>query len=413
MPKSPFSLWPSYSTEEADAVERILLSNKVNYWTGNECREFEKEFAAWAETNYAVALANGTVALDLALNAISIQPGDEVIVTPRTFIASISCVVNAGAIPVFAEVDIDSGNITAATIKAVLSSKTKAIICVHLAGWPCDMDPIMELALKHNLKVIEDCAQAHGARYKGRSVGSIGHIGAWSFCQDKIMTTGGEGGMVTTNDPVLWRRMWSFKDHGKSYEAVYERIHPPGYRWVHESFGTNWRMIEMQAAIGRIQLRRMLSWTAIRNQYAAQIKSVLKQFGGNNRLIRMPQFFCSGCVQKNCDVSLAESQSCVHAYYKLYVYLRLEHLGLGWSRERIIEEINNQGVPCFSGSCSEVYLEKAFEGKAFRPNKRLPIAKDLGDTSLVFLVHPTLTEEEIEYSAQVATQVLNEASQKK
>jgi dTDP-4-amino-4,6-dideoxygalactose transaminase len=226
MSKSPFSRWPSYSTEEADAVKRILLSNKVNYWTGNECREFEKEFAAWAETKYAVALANGTVALDLALNAINIQPGDEVIVTPRTFIASVSCVVNAGAIPVFADVDIDSGNITAATINAVLSPKTKAIICVHLAGWPCDMDPIMDLALKHNLKVIEDCAQAHGARYKGRSVGSIGHIGAWSFCQDKIMTTGGEGGMVTTNDPELWRSMWSFKDHGKSYEAVYERIIP-------------------------------------------------------------------------------------------------------------------------------------------------------------------------------------------
>lgn len=413
MPKSPFSPWPSYSTEEADAVKRILLSNKVNYWTGNECREFEKEFAAWAETKYAVALANGTVALDLTLNAIKIQPGDEVIVTPRTFIASVSCVVNAGAIPVFADVDIDSGNITAATIRAVLSPKTKAIICVHLAGWPCDMDPIMDLALKHNLKVIEDCAQAHGARYKGRSVGSIGHIGAWSFCQDKIMTTGGEGGMVTTNDPDLWRSMWSFKDHGKSYEAVYERTHPPGYRWVHESFGTNWRMIEMQAVIGRIQLKRMLSWTAIRNQYASQIKAALKQLCGSNTLIRIPQFACSACGQKRCDGSFSEFQGCVHACYKLYVYLRLEHLALGWSRERIIEEINQRGVPCFSGSCSEVYLEKAFDGTACRPNKRLPIAKDLGETSLAFLVHPTLTVEEIEYTARVATQVLNEASQKK
>ena len=412
MPKSPFSPWPSYSTEEADAVKRILLSNKVNYWTGNECREFEKEFAAWAETKYAVALANGTVALDLALNAIKIQPGDEVIVTPRTFIASVSCVVNAGAIPVFADVDIDSGNITAATINAVLSPKTKAIICVHLAGWPCDMDPIMDLAIKRNLKVIEDCAQAHGSRYKGRSVGSIGHIGAWSFCQDKIMTTGGEGGMVTTNDPDLWRSMWSFKDHGKSFEAVYERDHPPGYRWVHESFGTNWRMIEMQAVIGRIQLKRILSWTAIRNQYASQIKAALKQLCGSNKLVRMPQFACSACGQKRCDVTLAELQGCVHAQYKFYLYLRLEHLALGWSRERIIEEINMRGVPCFSGSCSEVYLEKAFDGTAFRPNQRLPIAKDLGETSLVFLVHPTLTVEEIEYTAQVATQVLNEASQK-
>ena len=412
IPKSPFSPWPSYSTEEADAVKRILLSNKVNYWTGNECREFEKEFAAWAETKYAVALANGTVALDLALNAINIQPGDEVIVTPRTFIASVSCVVNAGAIPVFADVDIDSGNITAATINAVLSSKTKAIICVHLAGWPCDMDPIMDLALKHNLKVIEDCAQAHGARYKGRSVGSIGHIGAWSFCQDKIMTTGGEGGMVTTNDPELWRSMWSFKDHGKSYEAVYERTHPPGYRWVHESFGTNWRMIEIQAVIGRIQLKRMLNWTAVRNRYAGQINSALKEFSGINGPIRVPQFACSGCGQKKCNVSLAASQGCVHAYYKLYVYLRLNNLAVGWTRERIIDQINAQGVPCLSGSCSEVYLEKAFDGKEFRPKKRLSIAKELGETSLIFLIHPTLTAEEVEYTIQVATQVFSEASTK-
>lgn len=409
MLKNPFSPWPSYANDEAEAIKRVLLSNKVNYWTGNECREFEKEFAAWAETKYAIAVANGTVALDLALNAINIQPGDEVIVTPRTFIASVSCVVNAGAIPVFADVDINSGNITAETIKSVLTSKTKAIICVHLAGWPCDMDPIMDLALRSGVKVIEDCAQAHGARYKGRSVGSIGHIGAWSFCQDKIMTTGGEGGMVTTNDTEFWRSMWSFKDHGKSYEAVYERNHPPGFRWVHESFGTNWRMIEIQAVIGRIQLKRMLSWTAIRNKYAAQIKSALKQFGGNNGLIRMPQLFCSGCVQKNCDVNLAESQGCVHAYYKLYVYLRLEHLGLGWSRDRIIGEIYKQGVPCFSGSCSEVYLEKAFDGREYRPKKRLPNAKELGETSLIFLIHPTLTAEEVKYTIQVATQIFNEA----
>jgi dTDP-4-amino-4,6-dideoxygalactose transaminase len=408
MLKNPSSPWPSYSDEEAEAIKRVLLSNKVNYWTGDECREFEKEFATWAETKYAIAVANGTVALDLALNAINIQPGDEVIVTPRTFIASVSCVVNAGAIPVFADVDVNSGNITAATINAVLTPKTKAIICVHLAGWPCDMDPIMSLALGSGVKVIEDCAQAHGARYKGRSVGSIGHIGAWSFCQDKIMTTGGEGGMVTTNDPELWGSMWSFKDHGKSYEAVYKRNHPPGFRWVHESFGTNWRMIEMQAVIGRIQLKRMLNWTAIRNQYSSQIKSALNKFSGTNGPIRMPQFACSGCA-KSCDVTLADSQGCVHANYKLNVYLKLQNLAVGWNRERIIDQINAQGVPCLSGGCSEVYLEKAFDGEQFRPKKRLPIAKELGETTLTFLIHPTLTAEEIECTIKVATQVFNAA----
>jgi len=240
---SPFSPWPSFSVEEADAARDVILSNRVNYWTGNEGREFEKEFAAWVGSEHAVALANGTVALDLALKALGIGPGDEVVVTPRTFLASVSSVVNAGAVPIFADIVCNSQNITAETISAVLTARTKAVICVHLAGWPCDMDPIMELAAQRGLKVIEDCAQAHGAQYKGRSVGSIGHVGAWSFCQDKIMTTGGEGGMVTTNDRDLWSRMWSYKDHGKSWEAVYERQHAPGFRWVHESFGTNWRRL--------------------------------------------------------------------------------------------------------------------------------------------------------------------------
>ena len=233
MLNSGFSPWPSYTVEEVNATREVLLSNRVNYWTGTECREFEKEFAAWSGSLHVTALANGTVALDLALKALGIGAGDEVIVTPRTFIASVSCVVNAGAVPVFADVDANSGNLTAESIGAVLTPRTKAVICVHLAGWPCDMDPIMGLAEQYGLKVIEDCAQAHGARYKGRSVGSIGHIGAWSFCQDKIMTTGGEGGMVTTNDESLWRSMWAYKDHGKSYEAVYERDHPPGFRWLH------------------------------------------------------------------------------------------------------------------------------------------------------------------------------------
>ncbi|ESQ99723.1 hypothetical protein F753_08970 [Stutzerimonas chloritidismutans AW-1] len=285
MLNTPFSPWPSFSEEEANAVRDVILSNKVNYWTGQECREFEKEFAVWAGTEHAIALANGTVALDVALQALGIGAGDEVVVTPRTFLASVSSIVNAGAVPVFAEVDRDSQNITAETIRAVLTPRTKAVICVHLAGWPCDMDPIMALANEHDLKVIEDCAQAHGARYKERSVGSIGHVGAWSFCQDKIMTTGGEGGMVTTNDRELWSKMWSIKDHGKSWEAVYEREHAPGFRWLHESFGTNWRMMEMQAVIGRIQLRRMPDWHATRLANCERIWAVAETLKG----LRVPE----------------------------------------------------------------------------------------------------------------------------
>ncbi|MHA7834871.1 MAG: DegT/DnrJ/EryC1/StrS family aminotransferase [Algiphilus sp.] len=386
MLNSQVSPWPCFTKEEAAAVERVLLSNRVNYWTGTEGRDFEKEFAAWVGARYAVALANGTVALDLALKALDIGPGDEVIVTPRTFLASVSCVVTAGATPVFADVDRDSGNLTAQKISAAVTPKTKAVICVHLAGWPCDMDPIMALAQDHGFFVIEDCAQAHGARYKGRSVGSIGHIAAWSFCQDKIMTTGGEGGMVTTNDADLWSRMWSYKDHGKSWAAVYEREHPPGFRWLHESFGTNWRMTEIQAAIGRIQLERMPNWRSARLKNAERIWDCARALPG----LRVPPI----------------PEWVEHAAYKCYVFVEPDQLADGWDRDRIAAEVQALGVPCMQGSCSEVYLEKAFDGTNWRPQLRLPVAKELGETSLMFLVHPTLTKEHIDHTCEALSRVM-------
>ncbi len=404
MLNTTFSTWPSFTKEEAEAISETLLSNKVNYWTGKQCIEFEKEFAAWCGTTYAVALSNGTVALELALKALDIGPGDEVVVTPRTFIASISCVVNTGAKPVFADVEADSGNISASTIAEVITPQTKAIVCVHLAGWPCDMDPILELAGNHGLKVIEDCAQAHGAIYKGRRVGSIGHIGAWSFCQDKIITTGGEGGMVTTNDKALWHAMWSYKDHGKNYDAVYEQKNSKGFRWLHEGFGTNFRMLEMQAVLGRIQLDRMCDWTAKRTQNASRISEVSRQFPA----LRVPEFRCDDCKHR-CDLG-PNVMGCAHAHYKYYMYVRPELLPRGWSRDRIIEEINALGVPCYQGSCSEVYLEQAFDGTGFRPEDRLPIAKVLGETSLMFLVHPTLTPDEIKKTCDAIAVVMMKAT---
>lgn len=380
-----FSPWPSFSEEEAELVKQLLLSNKVNYWTGEECRLFEKEFAEFTQSSYAISLTNGTLALELALKALDIKEGDEVIVPPRTFIASASCVVNVGASPVFADIDKDTQVLTAETIEPHINDKTKAIICVHLAGWPCDMDEINALALKHNLKVIEDCAQAHGATYKGKPVGSLGDIGAWSFCQDKIMTTGGEGGMVTTNDKELWSFMWSYKDHGKSWDAVYNEEHPPGYRWLHNAMGSNFRMMEIQAAIGRYQLTKMKEWHKLRTEYAQQIMDCAAQYS----CFHVPEI----------------PEEIVHAFYKLYIFVNTEHLSEGWDRDRIMDEIVKLGVPCYSGSCSEVYLEKAFDGTKYRPENRLPVAKELGDTSLLFLVHPTLTPEEIETCCQAINKI--------
>jgi dTDP-4-amino-4,6-dideoxygalactose transaminase len=389
MLNTPFAPWPSFTQEEVEAVSRVLLSNRVNYWTGLECREFEKEFAAWIGCTKAVSVANGTVAIDLALKVLDLQPGDEVIVTPRSFIASASCVVNAGLIPVFADVDPNTQNITAETIRQVLSERTRAILCVHLAGWPCDMDSIMALARERNLRVIEDCAQAHGALYKGRAVGTFGDINAWSFCQDKIITTGGEGGMVTTSREDLWNDAWSYKDHGKSWAAVYEQEHPPGFRWLHRSFGTNWRMIEMQAVIGRIQLGRMADWHARRKKNAETINAAARSC----RALRVP------VVPDDCE----------HAWYRCYVFVRPDALRPDWSRDRIVREISLAGVPCFQGSCSEIYLEEAFERFCSQPYARLPVAQELGETSLAFLTHPTLTEQQVAKTCEVIGEIMGRA----
>ncbi|BEH15191.1 DegT/DnrJ/EryC1/StrS family aminotransferase [Marinobacter shengliensis] len=385
-----FSPWPSFTQEEANAVSSVLLSNKVNYWTGTEAREFENEFAAFAGTDHALAVANGTVALDLALKGLGIGVGDEVIVTSRTFLASASSIVNAGATPVFADVDRDTQNISLETVRPLVTERTRAIIAVHLAGWPCEMDSLNTLAREYGLFVIEDCAQAHGATYKGRPVGGLGDVAAWSFCQDKIMTTGGEGGMVTTNNRELWSRMWSFKDHGKSWEAVYEREHPPGFRWLHESIGTNWRMTEMQAVIGRFQLTRMADWTRSRMANCNLIWAEASKHKG----LRVP----------------VVPDDIGHAGYKCYVFIEPAGLKPGWDRDRIMAAIIERGVPCFSGSCSEVYLEKCFQDLSLAPEERLPVAREMGETSLMFLVHPTLTETEMAKTVEVLADVMSKAS---
>lgn len=389
MLNSIFPDWPNFSASEIEAVGRVLASNRVNYWTGQEGRKFEAEFAEFSGTEYAIALANGTVAIDLALHGLGIgshnggAATDEVIVTPRSFIASVSAIVNAGARPVFADVDSETQNISATTVTPVLSANTRAVLCVHLAGWPCDMDALSEAVAGRNVKLIEDCAQAHGALYKGRPVGGLGDVAAWSFCQDKIMTTGGEGGMVTCNDTALWKKMWAFKDHGKSWDSVYEKSHRPGFRWLHDSFGTNWRMTEMQAAIGRIQLSSLPTWQAARAQNAEDLNRALSRFAGPEGWLRLPKPVCVGC-----DSTCGQMSGCRHAYYKLYAFVRPEKLPEGWTRDMVVDAFIASGIPCFQGSCSEIYLEKAFDCTGFRPEVPLKGAKHLGENSLMFLVHP-------------------------
>ena len=384
----PFAPWPHFAEDEIEAALRVLRSGQVNYWTGEEGRAFEQEFAAFAGCRHGLALANGTVALELGLRALQVGSGDEVVVTSRTFIASASAAVMVGARPVCAEVDPESQNVTADTIRAVLTPRTKAIVTVHLAGWPCDMDPILALAREKGLAVLEDCAQAHGARYKGRPVGSLGDLAAFSFCQDKIMTTGGEGGLLTTNSQARYEWAWAFKDHGKSYDAVHRREHTPGFRWLHESFGTNWRMTELQAAMGRVMLGKLPEWVERRRRHAAILTEGLSQLP----VLRVT----------------VPPEEVYHSYYKYYVFVRPQRLKEGWDRDRIVAEIEAEGVPCYSGACAEIYLEKAFP-EEWRPPSRFAVAQELGETSLMFLVHPTLEEEDMRDMVRAVEKVCREA----
>ena len=388
-PSASWPRWPFCNDEMVRAASQVLESGQLNYWTGNEGKKFESEFADFVGSQHAIAVSNGTVGLELALATLEIGPGDEVIVPSRTFIATASAVVMRGAKPICADVDPETQNLTAETIRAQLSSKTRAVIPVHLAGLPCQMNPILELARQHDLRVIEDCSQAHGARYLGHHVGSLGDIGVFSFCQDKIMTTGGEGGMVVTNDPALWKKAWSFKDHGKCYDTVHRPNHPPGFRWLHKSFGTNWRMTEMQSAIGRVALRELPGWIEQRRRNALLLLRRFKKIDS----LRTP----------------TPPKNCFHSFYKFYTFVRTEKLKPDWNRDRIIQEVLKQGVPCFSGSCGEIYLEKAFTN-AWEPVTRHPVAQELSETSLMFRVDPALDHTFVTATCDAVEKVLRQAS---
>ena len=386
--KEPFEPWPHYPESVIAAVASTLRSGKVNYWTGDEGTKFEAEFAAYCGTRYAVTVANGSVALELALRALEIGPQDEVIVPSRSFIASASCVVVCGANPVFADADLASQTLDVSSVRRLISPRTKAIIAVHLAGWPCDMDAILEVAKAHSISVIEDCAQAHGAMYKGRRVGSIGDIGAFSFCQDKIISTGGEGGMVVTNNEDSWAKMWSYKDHGRDYSL--SKAKPgAGFHWIHDSFGSNFRMTEMQSAIGRMQLRSLNEQLETRRAHASVLNECFVGISGLRVALPPPE------VQ--------------HAYYRYYGFIEPQCLAPGWNRDRVLEAIRAEGVPCGVGSCSEIYLEKAWPPSA-RPAQRLPNARWLGETALAFQVHPTLSDKHIQDTCDAVQKVMNAAT---
>lgn len=380
--RSPIvSRWPSYGEDEIAAVAEVLRSGRVNALVhGDKCREFERQFANYVGGAHAIAVANGTLALELGLRALGIGTGDEVIVTPRSYFASASCIVAVGAKPVFADIDPLSQNINPDAISRVITSRTRALICVHLAGWPCDMKPIMSLCRRHGIKIIEDCAQALGAEYRNRKVGSFGDAAAFSFCTDKIMSTGGEGGMLIIEDRDAWERAWAYKDHGKSQSRLFDQSGATGcFRWLHDDFGSNFRLTEMQAAIGLLQLAKLPSWLKARRRNAAILDAALTEIP--RLLVPRPP------------------DEIRHAYYKYYCFLLGSERDDGERRDALVHDLRLAGVPSGSGSCPEMHREQAFKRYSSDEEAFTPVARHLGATSIMLPVDPSLTEADMQQMA--------------
>ena len=341
----PYNL-PFYTRESIQKVKDVLKSGRVNYWTGNQCKKFEKEFSRYLKNDYSLTLSNGSVALELALSALELKKNDKVIVSPRSFIISASCVLNLGLKPVFADVD-DNGNLNIEGIKKVYNKNVKAIIVVHLNGLSCDLDPILKFTIKNKLFLIEDCSQAHGAIYKGKKVGSFGHISTWSFCQDKIISTGGEGGMISTNNKKLWLKLWSLKDHGKNYKSVYYKKHKTGFRWLHDDLGSNYRMTEMQAVIGREQLKLLDQQIKKRNIIANLYIKGLNDYFQKYKILRNPDFKCESCPLKK---NISKCNKCVHAYYRINLFTDSNKI----DQIELIEKLNKMKIDCGVGPCPEI-----------------------------------------------------------
>ena len=390
--KGQFPGWPTFNEKVYDKITDILKSGKVNYWTGKVGMEFEKKWAEWLGVKNAISVANGTCALHTALASLGVGPGDEVICTSYSFIASSFCALQAGALPVFVDVGTDH-LIDPAKIEEAITERTKAIVVVHLYGMVADMDPIMEIAKKHNLFVVEDCAQCFGGVYKGKKACTIGNVGCFSFCQSKHFTTGGEGGMVVTNDEDLAWECRSFRDHGYDVKAKLNLLEMEGKQlYIHRRVGFNFRMTEMQSMIGLCELERFESWNLpnrIRNgkMLIAQLK--------DHPLI------------KYCPVDTEERQN---SFWWAPFVIDTDKLKDGVDTKQFIAAIAAEGVPVYSVLWPEMYKEQAYVDKNGFGTAKYPFndpkARDIDyskfnckmanwmtDRTISFFTHPVYTEE--------------------
>ena len=369
--------WPTVSGDEIKLVNNVLKSEKLNFWTGKNCRNFEKEFSNFFKIKYSISIANGSVGLDIAIKSLELKSNSEIIVTPRSYISSVTSVINQNHKPVFADIDLNSQNIESETIEKKITKKTKAIIVVHLGGMPSNMKKIVNLAKKYDLKIIEDCSQAHGARIDQKYVGTFGDVSVWSFCNDKILNTLGEGGVVATKNFKLYKKLWSLKDCGKNYLKLLNSRKENKFRWIHDFQGTNLRMTEVQAAVGRYQLKKLSTWIKMRNDNSNKIIKICQKYKSLRTQIVPTNF--------------------INAYYRCYVFLNIKYIKKGWERQNIIKYLNSIGIQCDVGSCPEIYKEKFLLKTKNIPLKPLKNASLIGKTSIAFKVFPNIYKNNFDY----------------
>ncbi|MCL2323987.1 MAG: DegT/DnrJ/EryC1/StrS family aminotransferase [Actinomycetia bacterium] len=386
--------WPQIPEEGIEAVAAVLRSGRINYWTGAETRLFEAEFSAAHEGASALAVSSGTLALELALRSFGVGAGDEVIVPSRTFIATAGAVVAVGATPVIADIDPTTGALTPLSVARRLSPRTRAVIVVHVGGYPAPVAGIRALCEQLDVVVIEDCAQAQGARAGGRPVGLAGHAACFSFCQDKILPLG-EGGMIVyPSGSAAFEVAAAWRDHGHRLSVdtqVQERRSQ--FRYLSDSFGTNARMTEAQGALGRVLLAKVPAWHKLRTRNARVLTEGLSGFAPVLR----------PCVPAD--------DTGEHAFYRHYFLLDSAALAAGWDRDRVIDAISAEGAPVQFGACALIGREKAFAtlGVTPTPESELPGALCAAEQSLAFFVHPTLSEDDLGEIAQAARKVLEAA----
>ena len=360
--------WPNFSKKLISQVGNVIKSGKINYTTGPYGQKFENEFSKHIGNKFSIAICNGTAALEVAIKSLRLPKKSKIIVPARSFFSSAACIVNTGHIPVFVDVDLLTQNISLEDIKNKISKKVRAIICVHLAGLPCDIRGVKKIANKHNLKIVEDCSQAHGASIQNKKVGSFGDVSTWSFCNDKIISTLGEGGMISTNNKSIYEFCKRYINHGSdlkknknSYKFVYNK----------NTFGTNLRLTEIQSFAGMEQLKNLKK---IQNKRQKMSKDYY------NLILKYNKYFYSYYPSKNIK----------SAWYRFYFFLKTEVKNYKNIRFKIIKDLNRNDLKCFTGSCPEIYLEKSFQKlKNFR-SIRLKNSKILGETSIALDVNHTL-----------------------